>query len=52
MYLKGCGWDMCYRREGEENKVQAIKHVKGFERDPIDGDGGPALDEYWAAKPF
>ena len=32
-YPKGCSWDMCYGKEGEEEKVERIKSVKWFERD-------------------
>lgn len=38
------GWDMCYGKKGEEEKVQGIKSLKWFERDPIYGDEGPVLD--------
>lgn len=43
-YPKGCDWDMCYGREGEEGKTKSIRDVKWFERDPIYGDEGPVLD--------
>jgi uncharacterized protein YjlB len=43
-YPKGCHWDMCYGRKGEEEKVEAIKKLKWFERDPIYGDEGPVLN--------
>lgn len=36
-------WDMCYGKEGEEDKVKRIKNVKWFERDPVYGDEGPVL---------
>jgi uncharacterized protein YjlB len=36
-------WDMCYGKNGEEKKVEGIKKLKWFERDPIYGDEGPAL---------
>jgi uncharacterized protein YjlB len=42
-YLNGHNWDMCYGREGEERKVEAIRDLKWFTRDPIYGDDGPAL---------
>lgn len=36
-------WDMCYGRPGEEKKVQGIRHVEWFQRDPLYGENGPAL---------
>lgn len=42
-YPEGCQWDMCYGQEGEEVKVNAIKDLKWFTRDPIYGDNGPVL---------
>ena len=44
-YPKGRDWDMCYGKEGEEEKVKGIKALGWFNRDPIYGDKGPALDE-------
>ena len=44
-YPKGFDWDMCYGRESEEQKVENIKDLKWFTRDPIYGDKGPALEE-------
>jgi len=32
-YPKGCSWDMCYGKKGEEEKVERIKSVEWFERD-------------------
>lgn len=43
-YPRGCGWDMCYGREGEEGKVEGIGGLGWFERDPVYGDQGPALE--------
>ncbi|KAL8804621.1 MAG: hypothetical protein Q9182_002429 [Xanthomendoza sp. 2 TL-2023] len=43
-YPKGKSWDMCYGKEGEEEKVKRIEHLGWFERDPIYGDQGPALN--------
>lgn len=43
-YPKGQSWDMCYGREGEEEKVKAMKALGWFDRDPVYGDEGPALD--------
>ena len=42
-YPKGKGWDMCYGNEGEEKKVKGIGALGWFEKDPIYGDKGPAL---------
>lgn len=36
-------WDMCYGREGEEEKVKEIEKLGWFRRDPLFGDDGPAL---------
>ena len=41
-YPVGCGWDMCYG--GEEGVEERIRGLKWFERDPVYGDQGPALD--------
>ncbi|OIW25386.1 hypothetical protein CONLIGDRAFT_622957 [Coniochaeta ligniaria NRRL 30616] len=43
-YMPGCEWDMCYGREGEEDKVRGIKGLGWFGRDPVYGDEGPVLD--------
>lgn len=43
-YPRGKQWDMCYGKKGEEEKVEAIKRVKWFDKDPVYGDEGPALD--------
>ena len=43
-YPKGCSWDMCYGKAGEESKIKAIRHLAWFSRDPIYGDQGPVLD--------
>lgn len=37
-------WDMCYGREGEEGKVEGIKGLAWFEKDPVYGDKGPVLE--------
>lgn len=44
-YPKGCGWDMCYGKEGEgkEDKWESVKRVEWLERDPVYGDDGPVL---------
>ncbi|KAL8975502.1 MAG: hypothetical protein Q9197_000240 [Variospora fuerteventurae] len=43
-YPRGKQWDMCYGKEGEEEKVKGIKHVEWFERDPVYGHEGPTLN--------
>ena len=43
-YPKGCNWDMCYGKKGEEGKIDGIKRVEWFKRDPVYGDEGPVLD--------
>jgi len=43
-YPKGSTWDMCYGKPGEEGKVEAIKKLGWFERDPVYGDEGPVFD--------
>lgn len=42
-YPKGCNWDMCYGREGEEEKAKNVAGVKWLEKDPLFGDDGPVL---------
>ena len=39
----GKQWDMCYGRQGEEEKVKAIEGLRWFEKDPVYGDDGPIL---------
>ena len=43
-YPTGCDWDMCYGKKGEEGKIERIKSLPWFERDPVYGDSGPALE--------
>jgi len=43
-YPKGCSWDMCYGKKGEEGKVKGIEKLPWFTRDPVYGDEGPCLD--------
>ena len=43
-YPGGKSWEMCYGRDNEANKVQKIKHLDWFDRDPVYGNEGPALD--------
>ncbi|KAF2245568.1 hypothetical protein BU26DRAFT_433082 [Trematosphaeria pertusa] len=42
-YPKGCSWDMCYGKSGEEAKAENVKNVKWFDKDPLYGDDGPVL---------
>lgn len=42
-YPVGKNWDMCYGVKGEEKKVGAIKELGWFEKDPVYGEGGPAV---------
>lgn len=42
-YPEGKSWDMCYGSEGEEDQVQGIANLEWFSRDPIYGEGGPAV---------
>lgn len=37
-------WDMCYGKEGEEKKVEAIANLEWFSVDPLYGKEGPAVD--------
>ncbi|MCJ1464962.1 hypothetical protein MMC07_003577 [Pseudocyphellaria aurata] len=43
-YPRGKSWDMCYGKEGEEEKTKGIASLGWFERDPIYGDNGPTLE--------
>lgn len=43
-YPLGKEWDMCYGKEGEERKVEGIKELGWFERDPVYEETGPVLD--------
>jgi uncharacterized protein YjlB len=43
-YPKGCGWDMNYGKEGEEENIKGIETLKWFEKDPVYGDDGPAVN--------
>lgn len=43
-YPRGCDWDMCYGRAGEEGSWERIKGLGWFGRDPVYGDQGPVLD--------
>ncbi|KAI9693275.1 MAG: hypothetical protein M1822_005271 [Bathelium mastoideum] len=44
-YEAGKSWDMCYGREEERDKVEGIRRLGWFRRDPIYGDDGPAMRE-------
>lgn len=43
-YPKGEYWDMCYGMEDEKAKIEGIKDLGWFEKDPIYGVEGPALE--------
>jgi uncharacterized protein YjlB len=55
-YPKGCGWDMCYGKEGEEGKAEAVGKVAWLDRDPLYGEDGPVtwdrekLEKFTAGK--
>ncbi|EYE92394.1 cupin domain-containing protein [Aspergillus ruber CBS 135680] len=42
-YPKDKDWDMCYGKQGEEEKVKDIERVVWFHKDPLFGVDGPAL---------
>ncbi|KAK3706380.1 hypothetical protein LTR37_012758 [Vermiconidia calcicola] len=42
-YPTGWSWDMCYGKSGEESKIEKIKDLPWFKRDPVYGDDGPVL---------
>jgi len=44
-YPKGKSWDMCYGKEGEEDKINAIGDLGWFESDPLYGEQGPVLKD-------
>ncbi|KAM5356658.1 hypothetical protein ACJ41O_003304 [Fusarium nematophilum] len=43
-YPPGKSWDMCYGKEGEGKKIEKIKDLEWFVRDPVYGDEGPIKD--------
>lgn len=43
-YPRGCSWDMAYGEKGEEKQIEGIKGLGWFERDPVYGDDGPAVE--------
>ncbi|KAF1835900.1 hypothetical protein BDW02DRAFT_567516 [Decorospora gaudefroyi] len=55
-YPDGCSWDMCYGREGEESKAEAVAKVAWLGKDPLYGHDGPVtwgrerLDKYGGGK--
>lgn len=42
-YPTGRSWDMCYGRKGEEASVKTITGLNWFDKDPLYGDDGPAM---------
>ena len=42
-YPKGKSWDMCYGREDEQDKIDRIKDLGWFTKDPIYGDGPSSM---------
>ncbi|KAF2837203.1 hypothetical protein M501DRAFT_1025476 [Patellaria atrata CBS 101060] len=42
-YPKGKNWDMCYGKESEREKVEGIKSLEWFDKDPVYGTDGPTL---------
>ncbi|KAG8357816.1 hypothetical protein FVEN_g4591 [Fusarium venenatum] len=43
-YPEGYDWDMCYGKNGEEKKVNVIKDLEWFRKDPVYGNEGPAIE--------
>lgn len=43
-YPNGCSWDMKYGRKGEEAAIKGIEALGWFERDPVYGENGPAVE--------
>ena len=43
-YPVGYSWDMCYGKKGEESRIEKIKDLPWFTRDPVYGDEGPVFD--------
>lgn len=37
-------WDMCYGKQGEEEKVKGIEKLGWFKRDPVYGEKGPVME--------
>lgn len=42
-YPKGCNWDMCYGKEGEDSMTERVKDVEWLKKDPLYGDDGPVF---------
>lgn len=42
-YPEGCSWDMCYGESGEEDRMEKVKGVEWFRKDPMYGEDGPVL---------
>ena len=43
-YPQGSSWDMAYGKKGEEKQIDGIGELGWFERDPVYGDEGPAVE--------
>ncbi|KAL2108542.1 hypothetical protein VUR80DRAFT_3705 [Thermomyces stellatus] len=43
-YPPGKSWDMCYGRKGEEDRINGIKGLDWFSKDPVYGEQGPCLE--------
>ena len=43
-YAEGRQWDMWYGRKGEEGRIEGIRGLDWFERDPVYGNEGPVLE--------
>ncbi|KAF3482551.1 cupin domain-containing protein [Arthroderma uncinatum] len=43
-YPPGKQWDMCYGGEEDAGKVDSVKSVRWFDRDPVYGHSGPVFD--------
>jgi uncharacterized protein YjlB len=43
-YPEGKNWDMCYGKRDDEKKVEEISKLAWFEKDPIYGGMGPAVE--------
>ncbi|KAL7795895.1 RmlC-like cupin domain-containing protein [Trichoderma ceciliae] len=43
-YPNGKDWDMCYGNEHDESKINNIRRLSWFDKDPIYGDQGPILN--------
>ena len=43
-YPKGKSWDMCYGIKNERSKIDKIKDLGWFDKDPLYGSEGPVVD--------